>query len=476
MSITTHERVDTPVRRNDAHSPSRPASQPDPELLVACPALPAAVQARLDEFARQHGRRLRFGLADPATVGEMLRLETPTGLALTDQRVRFYWHRRPYALSLRLMRYSPGSAEGALVDTAVIGTRGSRADFLDCVTRISERLIGDALCQASRGDPGQSFDPAAKPGTILPPRIDRALALWHTRLFAEWWSIGQTAASLREILCTGAVADVRWVAPARGAAYLADPFPWPGRSSVLCEEMPFAGGTGRIIALPVASEATTDGASVILEDADHHSYPCTFSEDGQVYFLPESTGRGATTLYRLSPEGNPTALCAIAPGRRLADSTLFRYGDRYWIACTDLDVGEHDNLCLLYADNLAGPWCFHDFQPVKIDICGARPAGTPFLLDNQLFRAGQNCASGYGAGITIHRVDALSPHSFHETVVARLRPDPSGPFPDGIHTLTADQTRVWIDGKRYVFDPTGFLRKLIRRTGLVRRGAGGTLP
>jgi hypothetical protein len=275
-----------------------------------------------------------------------------------------------------------------------------------------------------------------------------------------------TATPLPNIVRTGATGPVQWLSPDRGRSYLADPFPWPGTNRLLCEEMPISGGKGRIVALAQDQDGSWRNPTVVLEDGEHHSYPCAVKEGEDTYFLPEAPNRGATTLYRLMPDEDPIPLCEVAPGRRLADPTLFRHAGRYWIACTDLDIGLHDNLCLLHADKPTGPWQPHRCTPVKIDICGARPAGPLFRLGPQLFRPGQDCARTYGAALVIHRVDALSPEQYRETAVTRLRPDPQGPFPHGLHTLAADQERVWLDGKRFVFDLAGLHRKIMRLAGL----------
>jgi hypothetical protein len=57
----------------------------------------------------------------------------------------------------------------------------------------------------------------------------------------------------------------------------------------------------------------------------------------------------------------------------------------------------------------------------------------------------------------------LTGTDFRETEVARLRPDPTGPFPHGLHTLMHDGERFWVDGKRFVLDPGQFRRKLFGR-------------
>ncbi len=102
-------------------------------------------------------------------------------------------------------------------------------------------------------------------------------------------------------------------------------------------------------------------------------------------------------------------------------------------------------------------------MPVKIDVCGARSAGVPIRVGNTLFRLGQDCARTYGAGPVLHRVDLLTPDDYRETVVTRLRPELSGPFPHGMHTLSARDGRVWLDGKRYAFSLSSLIGKIMRR-------------
>jgi hypothetical protein len=119
-----------------------------------------------------------------------------------------------------------------------------------------------------------------------------------------------------------------------------------------------------------------------------------------------------------------------------------------------------------------GPWTPHKKWPVRIDVRGARPAGTPFLLDGRLIRPGQDCAETYGAAVALHEVNVLTESDYRETLITVLRPDPAGPFPDGLHTLVHDGTRFWLDGKRFIFDPSILGRKTLRR--LRRLGSNRT--
>ncbi|MBN8896865.1 MAG: hypothetical protein BGO51_07470 [Rhodospirillales bacterium 69-11] len=392
----------------------------------------------------------------------LLRLETADGVPLNSREIiGAYWHRPPYAMLLRLAFYAPGAREPEILDEAVISTQGSRDAFQARVESIALRLVEDALESRSRGPLGQDV-PRPDRGSGW---IDYLVATWQRRLLTEWWSVGLARTSLPAIVRDGRLGEIHWLRPGTGKAYHADPFPVPGTDQLLVEEMPMRDGVGTIVALAPTKDGGYERQRVVLDTGRHHSYPCTYQDETGTYVLPESTDLGTTTLYRLESGGQLTPVCAIAPDRSLADPTLFRHGDRFWIACTDLAVGTHDNLCLLYADRLEGPWLSHRCMPVKIDIAGARPAGPLFRVGESLFRPGQDCSRTYGGGIAIHRVETLDPDTYRETKVTVLAPDPKGPFPHGLHTLAANGERVWVDGKRFVLDLPGVLQKLRRRIG-----------
>ena len=191
-----------------------------------------------------------------------------------------------------------------------------------------------------------------------------------------------------------------------------------------------------------------------------------------MFCVPEAPQRGGTKIYRLDDDGGLLPICDVAPHARLADPTLFRWDGRYWLACTDLDLGSHDNLCLLHAPTPTGPWTPHARWPVKIDVRAARPAGMVFTAGDRLFRPGQNCAATYGAAVALHEVQTLTETDYQESLVAEIRPDRSGPFPHGLHTLTHDGDRFWVDGKRYVLDLGLFGRKLRNRVSASFAGQG----
>ncbi|HBK06554.1 MAG TPA: hypothetical protein DDZ81_11910 [Acetobacteraceae bacterium] len=388
------------------------------------------------------------------------RLETATGEGLNQPGLLArHWHRRPYAMTLRLVRYQPGSTVPEILDEGTLGTRGPYLAFAAAVDRLAMRFVRDAALGRGRGPADMA--PASAPHG-MPGWLDATMARWQERLMTEWWSIGFTTASMERVFSGGGLGALSWYRAEAGHRYLADPFPWPGTNRILCEEMPLWDGVGRIVSVGEANGALTTPA-IHMDDGYHHSYPNTFSEDGTVYCVPESTERGMTRIHHLHDDGTLEPVCDVAPHAKLADPTLFRWAGRYWLACTDLDLGNHDNLCLMHAPAVTGPWAPHARWPVKIDIRGARPAGMVFNLDGRLFRPAQDCAETYGAGIAIHEVLALTETDFRELPVAQLRPDSEGPFPHGLHTLAHDGERFWVDGKRFVLDLGQFRRKLLGR-------------
>lgn len=423
------------------------------------------VRAALTDPALQRRVAVRYERDRAPPHGIILwRCETAEGEPL-HRAVERAWHRPPYALTVRLMQYAPGQERPEILDEGTIGTRGPKRAYRTAVDRLAMRFVRDAALGVGRGASGVA---PAKPAHGMPGPLQYRRARWRERLLTEWWSLGHAEAGFDALLGGAGLGKVRWLRPAAGTHYLADPFPWHGRGLLLAEEMPVHGGPGRIVAVRPGEETV---GPTILADGEHHSYPCTLREGEAEYCVPETTRRGGTRIFRLGTDGHLALVAEPAPHLRLADPTLFRHGGLYWLACTDLDIGAHDNLCLLWARAVGGPWTAHTRWPVKIDVRGARPAGSPFAWGGALYRPAQDCAATYGAGVAIHRIEQLSPEAFSETLVQVLRPDPAGPFPDGLHTLVHDGERFWVDGKRFVLSPSAIGAKLADR---VRRGRTAT--
>lgn len=427
----------------------------------------ATLRAALDDAPATARAKLRLDpTISPPSPHELLRLELADGRPLNHSAaVSETWHKPPYAVAVRLARYQPGAEAAEVLDEAVIGTRGSRKEYRMRLETTAARLVRDAMAGTNRGPLGVHLPslPRRDGASRAAGWLRRGLARCEERLLSEWWSLGISDRSLDDIARTGEVGTVQWLRPKPGPAYLADPFPRSGTAQVFCEEMPMAGGHGRIVVLEPDADAGVFRLSNVLNSDHHHSYPCVFQEAPETYLLPEASERGATVLYRLVAGADLVPMCKVAPTRRLADATLFKHNGRYWVACTDLDIGAHDNLCLLHADSPCGPWQQHRLTPVKIDVRSARPAGPLFSVAGNLIRPAQDCARTYGAAVTLNCVERLTTEEYRETPFRTIHPNPGGPFPHGLHTLSSDGARTWIDGKRFVLHLPTILAKIAQR-------------
>ena len=65
----------------------------------------------------------------------------------------------------------------------------------------------------------------------------------------------------------------------------------------------------------------------------------------------------------------------------------------------------------------------------------------------------------------------LTPDEYAEEPVARLEPDPRGPLPHGLHTLTAAGPVTLVDGKRHFWRA----KRLLDQLPLPRRAKGDIL-
>jgi hypothetical protein len=178
-------------------------------------------------------------------------------------------------------------------------------------------------------------------------------------------------------------------------------------------------------------------------------------------------------LYALDDAGRWTEEATLIEGIAVLDPTVVRHDGRWWMFGTDSEVDPEGKLFLWSAPELLGPWEPHPANPVKADIRSGRPAGTPFVVDGELYRPAQDSSLGYGSAVVICRVTRLTREEFAEVPVARFAPPPGDPYARGRHTLAGAGGLTAVDGKRAVFAP-----RLVtpRIAGKLRRLAARALP
>lgn len=375
-------------------------------------------------------------------------------------------HFPPYIASANLIESGDCGGTWQLVAEAHVSSARSYRELLDVLGRTSVRLLRMALqADAAARRPWNPAMPARRrPGALLRAQVASGLAWIRARVGGDMYGIAVLDELAVEFTHSRIFKPAHWLQIPASRGFIADPFFWPGRPGIiLCETYYHHTGLGELTALTVDAGVIAGSEPMPFGVHSHLSYPSTWLEDGRVFCLPEMAASRRQVLFELRAGAPPEALCVINEGAGMADPTLMRVGGLYWIAYTDTDIGDYDNLCLLYAERLEGPWRPHVNNPVKIDARSCRPGGTPFWVDGQLFRPAQDCSREYGGALVVNRVEVCTPDDYREQPAATLLPDPHSPFPDGLHTLSFGNGGAVIDGKRISYHPAILTQKILRR-------------
>jgi hypothetical protein len=284
---------------------------------------------------------------------------------------------------------------------------------------------------------------------------------------ATEWNIGIIRRPISSFLEPGgAPYHVQWLNLRRNGRYLADPFGvWRGdRIHVFCEEYDYTTCRGHILHIELTTRGECVSSEVVLKEPWHMSYPHLITQGEGIYCIPETHQSGEVALYRAEsfPHGWSKAAVLLS-GVTIVDSTVVEHAGRWWLMGTDESRDSNRRLYVWHAPSLFGPWEAHAMNPVKECLASARPAGSLFTHRGELYRPAQDCAEAYGRRVVINRVLRLTPTEFEETPIAYVEPDPSGPYPSGLHTIVSVGGITLVDGKREGLSLRGPRKRLLER-------------
>jgi len=277
---------------------------------------------------------------------------------------------------------------------------------------------------------------------------------WKRLFRIETWNIGvieRHCVDLEQLIATGRLPDVRWSTWVSPHKYRADPFVWreSGDTRVIFEEYDWWCGRADIRSIRIDGELGAN-RRIELAGSYHLSYPQIIKCDGATYCVPESAELGAVDLYAWDPESLRWNYRTRLIEERVLDPTLIHFGGAWYMFGTLMGEKAWESLQIWWSHSLYGSWVAHPLSPIKSPSGCSRSAGPIFTSSGRLYRPVQDNSNGYGSGILLHRIDILTPELFSETCVRRLGPEPGGPYPSGLHTLTVDEEFVLVDGKRMV--------------------------
>jgi hypothetical protein len=370
---------------------------------------------------------------------------------------------------------------GAAGPTSIVGVGWWRTlpeRYVSYVDRLLHELPGALLRTLLAFGWGDTFELRPVPDDATPVAVSsrasggvdslKALAAisgglfrraWNDLFRHEQWTIGISEAPIEAFLDPGPAPDMRWWQPGSRAIYLADPFGITCERGcrVLAEQFDYRVGRGTIVELDADSGVHhVEEALTSLQLPTHLSYPYVFRHEDAILAVPENFESNTISLYRLSGarpfQWEPAGI--LVEDFAGVDATLFDWQGRWWMLATDRDAGADSHLHAWHARSPFGPWEPHPLNPVKIDVRGARPGGTPFVHEGRLFRPVQDCSRTYGGRIVLMEITRLDPETFLERPVGVVCPDERTPWRDGLHTLSAcGDGRTLLDAKRIVFSP-----------------------
>lgn len=307
------------------------------------------------------------------------------------------------------------------------------------------------------------------PSNLWPTPIRRWRQKAHDRKFPprDIWGIGLVKAPQHRFLRGWPEdAETIWLDDPATGSY-ADPFAFrvDGRTLILTEHIPRPGSRGEIVARELGDDDRLGEATSSLRLPVHLSYLYLIEQGGAHFCLPEAAQADGVLLFRaVGPEPRLVYERRLIDGFAAIDSTVVFHEQKFWLFCTRyaIEPGDPANseLHIWHASDLRGQWLPHARNPVKVDRSNARPAGTPFVHDGELFRPAQDCSRTYGGSIKINRIVTLTETEFSEEVVATITPRKDSPFPDGLHHMSALGDYTFVDGKRTVRDAFGKDEKL----------------
>jgi hypothetical protein len=289
-------------------------------------------------------------------------------------------------------------------------------------------------------------------------------ALFRRAFTVQQWNIGLLDSAALDPFARHCAASIHWYRTNTRVELVADPFLLQEGNELflLAEYREKPWQPAAIAAWKVGSNGELQFMGVVIQEKGVHlSYPFAFRYKGEIYCMPERSTVGSPILYRArSFPVRWQAIGELLPGHRLADPTIVNWDSRWWLFCTTAEIDGNGAMEVWYAQEPTGEWRPHARNPVKRDRGSARGAGPCFVHQENLIRPAQDCSVSYGARVVFNRVKNLTPTEFDEETVGELCPDPSGAYPDGLHTLTALDGVQVVDGKRFVRHPLAWYYKV----------------
>lgn len=276
---------------------------------------------------------------------------------------------------------------------------------------------------------------------------------YKTLFITDYWNVGLALAPIQDFLDHKNVPEVNWVSQLLKEKFIADPFGifYNNKLHIIYEEFIFHQGIGKTAAIQYENEIFKENGVVIDEDF-HMSYPFLIEHETSIYCIPETYQSNQVRLYKAIDFPKKWKLDHILIENYAGiDNTLFKHNDIWWLFSADKQAGPHYNLNIHYSNSIFGTWQKHPKNPVKTDIRAARPAGTIFYQNGEIFRPSMDYSQKVEGRVTINKILTLTTTDFKEVYHCVVNPFTNTYFSDKIHTLSEIGPYTMVDGAKELF-------------------------
>lgn len=214
-----------------------------------------------------------------------------------------------------------------------------------------------------------------------------------------------------------------WLTPPTDR-FWADPFlvVRDGRTYVFFEELFYADWRGQLLVMELDRNGPVGEPKLVASPDYHLSWPLMVEDGGELWMFPESGATGQLERWRcvqFPDQWEPHDVVVSLP---LADPVPFQRDGQWWMLATlvsGTSTNAWDNLILLSAPELAGPWERVSEGPERLGAYGSRMAGQLLQVDGHWVRPGQDCGGRYGAGLRFFAVDEVGPNGLVERAMGK---------------------------------------------------------
>ena len=272
----------------------------------------------------------------------------------------------------------------------------------------------------------------------------------------QHWNIGISRAPIQTFLTEPEKPPVNWLTDEKPTGFISDPFgiEKDGKLFLFFEFLDYATWKGEIRCrvMDIENFGLLEERTVFKFDC-HLSYPFLLQWQGETFCVPEMAGSGRVELFRSTHfpfEWKKEA--TLLPSFAGIDNTIINHEGKWWMFNSDLNDMPKQKAFLWFADQLTGPWHPHPQNPVKNNITSARPGGSMFRHNGELYRPTQDCTIRYGEAMTFNRIISMNPQEFEEEEARVIHPYQNTSYNQALHTLAEVSPNITlVDGRAEKF-------------------------